>query len=921
MRYLVGIDLGTTNNALAFIDLDKPHLAIQLFAIPQLSTLGKVDTLPTLPSFCYLSTQNEWPRGTLKLPWKDETSLFVGQFAKIQGARVPTKLVQSAKSWLSNIAANRRDKILPLEAADIQNRLSPVEASAQYLMHLRDAWNHSKAKGDTSCELEEQEIILTVPASFDEIARTLTIEAAHLAGLRHVTLLEEPQAAFYSWISQHETSWKNEFKSGDRILICDVGGGTTDFSLIEMQEKEGELTFQRMAVGDHLLLGGDNMDAALAHYIEQKLLKEYPALDSNQWLQLTAEAREAKEHLLKQTAKEKNAAHSIVIQGQGSSIIKGSMSVTVNTQEVEDLILNGFFGQFSLQEAVKLNKSRGIRSMGLPYEDEPSITKHLAYFLNQANCTLSENAGIDYLLFNGGTMKPTIFQEALLANLNGWFPQRTASLLPSFSLDLAVARGAVYYGKVRRGLGVAIKGGLPRTYYLEIEVQQDFGEKIHQALTLLPRGTEEGYIYQSKQSFLLRANTPVVFHLLTSNVRLHDKEGDIVTVDENEFHKLPPIETVLRYGKKQLNEESNPAIPVALSITLTPIGTIEIWLNSQNTDHRWNLEFQLRSVTGQDNSLLSIEKKQRDQTFSVGFLEESKKKLEEFLQGSIKPTRIVEILEHELHMARQEWSPSILRGLYETLIKFSQLRTTHSELEARWWNLVGFCMRPGFGYPLDDFRIKELWKIILGELKGSKNLEIQIQKWICFRRIAGGLNKGQQMQIMGELISELYDKKSGKISVKRKSDLYIYSERIRALAALERLELPIKIRVAQALVDKILRGEENEVDFWALGRLAARHLFYGSAAQVIPKDYCAKWIEKLLDLPTMNNEQALFMLGQMARKTEQRELNIPETLVQRIIQKFPNEELQNHLLSLQKLSNTESEKVFGEALPTGLILS
>ena len=199
MRYLVGIDLGTTNNALAFIDLDKPHLAIQLFAIPQLSTLGKVDTLPTLPSFCYLSTQNEWPKGTLKLPWKEEISLVVGQFAKIQGARVPTKLVQSAKSWLSNIAANRRDKILPLEAADIQNRLSPVEASAQYLMHLRDAWNHSKAKGDTSCELEEQEIILTVPASFDEIARTLTIEAAHLAGLRHVTLLEEPQAAFYSF--------------------------------------------------------------------------------------------------------------------------------------------------------------------------------------------------------------------------------------------------------------------------------------------------------------------------------------------------------------------------------------------------------------------------------------------------------------------------------------------------------------------------------------------------------------------------------------------------------------------------------------------------------------------------------------------------------------------------------------------------
>jgi len=845
----------------------------------------------------------------------------VGLFAKMQGARVPTKLVQSAKSWLCNVAANRRDKILPIEAADIHQRLSPVEASAKFLIHLRDAWNHSMSKGDSALELEEQEIILTVPASFDEIARALTVEAARLAGLRHVTLLEEPQAAFYSWISQHEEFWKKQFKRGDRILVCDIGGGTSDFSLIEIQEKEGESTFQRMAVGDHLLLGGDNIDAALAHYIEQKLRqKGYPALDSTQWLQLVAEARQAKEILLNSSTKEKNTTHTIVMQGQGSSIIKGSMTVMIDSQEVEKLILNGFFGKYSLQEALRLNKSRGFRTMGLPYEDEPSITKHLANFLKMAHCA-DVNGGVDYLLFNGGTMKPIIFQEAILDSLNAWFPGRLTELLPSLNLDLAVARGAAYYGQVRRGLGVAIKGGLPRTYYLEIEVDGLTDRPKHQALTLLARGTEEGHIFRCSRTFMLRPNTPVAFHLLTSNVRLNDVEGSLIDINEEEVHKLPPIETVLRYGKKQTSIDFNQTVPVNLGIQLTPIGTVELWLDSLNTDHRWNLEFQLRSVSGQDNSLLALEKKQRDETFEVGFLKEAKKLLEDLFQGLVKPSRMMEMLENRLNIPRLDWPPSVIRGLFETLMKFSDKRNASQELEARWWNLAGFFLRPGFGYSLDDFRMKELWKIILGELKSTKALDIQIQRWICFRRISGGLNKGQQMQIAGEMVNELYDKKTGKIGVKRSSDLYLYSERIRTLAALERLDLSLKIRIGQALVDRIMREEANEVDFWALGRIAARHLFYGSAAQVIPKDICSKWVEKLLESPFLQSDQALFMLGQMARKTAHRELNLPEALTQKLVEKFPHEELKARVLEMRDFSEKEKEQVFGEALPTGLILA
>lgn len=915
MRYLVGIDLGTTNSAMYFMDTEKVQNSLQLFPIMQLTALGKTDALPALPSFCYLSAQGEWPKGSLKLSWKAENSLFVGKLAKVQGARVPTRLVQSAKSWLCNVAANRRDKILPIEAADISQRLSPVEASANYLIHMRDAWNASMAKGDASAELEEQEVMLTVPASFDEVARTLTVEAARLAGFRHVTLLEEPQAAFYSWIAQHEQEWQDYFKAGDRILVCDVGGGTTDFSLIEMHEKDGQLSFQRMAVGDHLLLGGDNMDAALAHDIENKMRsKGYPPLDSTQWLQLLAEAREAKEELLGSGSAD---SYSVVIQGTGSSVVKGSLALTIEKKDVENLILNGFFGVYSLSEALQLRKSRGFRTMGLPYEDEPSITKHLAHFLQQAQC-LGEQGGVDYILFNGGTMKPAPFQAALLDSLKSWFPNKDPQVLSSVNLDLAVARGAAYYGKVRRGMGVAIRGGLPRTYYLEVEVKNAAGQAQMQALTLLPRGSEEGCMLQSPQTFSLRANTPVVFHLLTSHVRLHDQAGDLIAIDENEMQRLPPIQTILRFGRKQAANEADQIIPVKMGIKLTAVGTVELWLESQRTEHRWNLEFQLRSAAGQDNSMIATEKKQKDETYAAGYLEQAKLSIEALFNGSIKPSQIMEKLESQLNLPRHEWPPSVLRGLWDQLLKCATLRKQSAEHEMRWWNLAGFLLRPGYGYPLDDFRIKELWKIILGDLKAIKNPDCQIQLWICFRRIAGGLNKGQQMQIAGEMMADLIDKKTSRIEPKRKSESYAYSEKLRASAALERVEIPLKVRLGEALVNKIVQGQAEPFEFWSLGRIGARHLFYGSAAQVVPKDMCAKWVEKLLKGIVVENEQGLFLLSQLARKTDHRELNLPDSLLEALIAKYPS--LKAYLFEERNLSAKEKEQVFGESLPAGLVL-
>lgn len=922
MRYIIGIDLGTTNCALAFIDMEQPALSVQLFAIPQLTAAGRVDALLTLPSFCYLIDAGEWSSGALKLPWKEETSTFVGQFAKIQGARVPTRLIQSAKSWLCNVAANRRDKILPVEAADLSQRLSPVEASAKYLMHLRDAWNATMAKGNPDFELEEQEVILTVPASFDEVARTLTVDAARQAGFLHVTLVEEPQSAFYSWISQHEQEWETQFKGGESILVCDVGGGTTDFSLIEIQEQGGKLSFQRMAVGDHLLLGGDNIDSALAHHLEQKLQQEgHPPLESNQWQQLQSEARVAKEMLLGPGV-QPDQAYSVVLQGTGSSVVKGSLAVTLTRKEIEPLLLNGFFGQYALPEALQLRVSRGFRTMGLPYEDDPSITKHLAHFLQQSRY-LDRGRGIDYILFNGGTLKPEIFQEAIEQALTSWFPQTPLQRLASVSLDLAVARGAAYYGKVRRGFGVAIGGGIPRTYYLKIDVKEASGQIKSQALTLLPRGSQEGKIFQPHQTFSLRPNLPVAFHLLTSHVRLEDKEGDLVEIDPIEMQLLPPIQTVLRFGRKQTTEVGA-TLPVRLGIRLTAIGTVELWLESQTSEHQWTLEFQLRSATGQDPHLVQSKQAVRDETFEKGYLEEAKHSLEALFQKgtSLKPGQVMERLEAQIGISRREWGPTVLRELWASLLKVASQRKMSAEHEARWWNLAGFFLRPGFGFSLDDFRMKELWKIVLADLKTPKTSEYLIQMCICFRRVAGGLNKGQQMQLSSELMTTVFDKKTGKMEIKRKGDLYLYSEKIRALAAFERLDLPLKIRLGDALANRLLHDSPAPYDYWALGRIGARHLLYGSVGQVVPKETCTKWIEQVLrHQPSAENQESmLFLLRQLARKTDHRELNLSDPIIQKILTAYPQAHLEQWIAEEHQLTPTEQEQIFGDQLPVGLVL-
>lgn len=926
MRYVIGIDLGTTNSCVAYADILDPKAPVRGFKIPQLAAEGSHDHLPTLPSFCYLAPAHEWPKGSLDLPWSSQAGFFVGSFARFQGTKAPTRLVQSAKSWLCHSAANRRDKILPLEAADESTRISPVEASARYLRHIRDAWNYAMAKGDAEAEFEVQEIILTVPASFDEVARTLTVEAARAAGFEKVTLLEEPQAAFYSWISQHEADWESLIPPGSQILVCDVGGGTTDFSLIEVASERGKASFQRMAVGNHLLLGGDNMDAAVAHYLETKLKEQGHMLSSNQRLQLFHEAREAKEALLPTGKNASVPDHfRVLLQGTGSSVVQGTSAVNLSRTDLQELLYSGFFGQYDWSEALRLKKASGFRTMGLPYESDPSIIRHLAHFLNASATEDNLPKKPDFVLFNGGAMKPHFFQQAVIDNLNKWFPEKSVSVLPSFNHDLAVARGAAYYGKARRGIGVRIGGGMARGYYLVLDAKNSFGEVLKKALTLLPRGSEEGAIFEPADTFWLMPNTPVSFQLCTSHTRLHDTSGDLIAIDPQEMQMLPAIRTVLRFGRRQAGEALQEKIPVRLRIELTPIGTLQISLKSSKTEHTWELEFQVRTASGQDDSLAALSAREADQTFSSNVTRDAEKIVNEVFgnpRSTLKPESLVEKLEVALNMGRKDWPPSVLRGLADALVKAAPHRKASAEHTVRWWNLVGFALRPGFGYPLDDFRIKELWKVILSDFKGPAIRDVQIQFWICLRRIAGGLSKGQQTQLAGDLATLLT--KSGKIEFKSKSEIYPYSEKVRALAALELVDVPFKTRFGQALVARIAGGEGIPAEYWSLGRLGARHLLYGSLVNAIPRETCELWIERLLSASLPSDEKLAFLLGQIAGKTEHAEINISTKYLNKILEKFagsPHAEQMHELLNRQtRLSLIEKEQAFGDCLPAGLLL-
>lgn len=611
MAYSIGIDLGTTHTALAYVDLDLAEgeeAPPSVFAIPQLVAQGSVDARPLLPSFLYLPHASE---GAQPLPWDPNRSWVVGEYARARGADAPMRVIGSAKSWLCHPGVDRRAAILPPNppGAAVEQELtkeSPVDASRRYLEHLREAWDARFAKDDPDAAFAKQQIVLTVPASFDAAARDLTAEAARRAGIEHLTLLEEPQAALYSWIEQSHGDWRKQVKVGDVILVIDVGGGTTDFSAIAVQEQEGALALHRIAVGDHILLGGDNMDLALAYALRRKLEEQGKQLDPWQQQSLVHAARVAKETLL---SRDDVDTAPVVIAGRGSKLLGGSIRTELTRQEMLQLLVDGFFPRVEASARPQSRARVGLQALGLAYAQDPAVTRHLAAFLARQAAATAGMSGFaaqgartllhpTAVIFNGGVMKGTALRARVLETLNAWLVAEggaPARVLEGTDLDLSVARGAAYYGYAKQGRGVRIRGGTARAYYVGVEGAVPAVPGMEPPITAIcvaPFGIEEGSTAgQAPQELGLVVGEPVRFRFFGSSVRRDDRVGSTLERwSPGELEELSPIEATLPAEGRRAGD----VVPVHLQSSVTEVGTLLLEAVPEAGSERWRLELNVR---------------------------------------------------------------------------------------------------------------------------------------------------------------------------------------------------------------------------------------------------------------------------------------------------------------------------------------
>ncbi len=915
----MGIDLGTTHTVVAYADTAasaKP--AIQLFAIDQLIAPGEVAIRSLLPSLRYHPAQGEVSEATIRLPWKTHDpgqvpNVVLGELARELGTKVPGRLVASAKSWLSHGAVDRTAPILPWGGPEDVPKVSPLDASASYLRHVRDDWNWHYPQ----YPLEQQDVVITVPASFDEAARSLTVEAAQLAGFLRVRLLEEPLAACYDWLFRHRESLATLFQDIRLLLICDVGGGTTDLTLIQTTPTEGGLKLSRIGVGDHLMLGGDNMDLALAHHIERRLGGE--RLSAAGLSQLIQQCRLAKERLLAPDAPEHTT---VTVLGTGAKLIGGARSAELSRGEVRTLVEDGFLPTVERNERLQRRRA-GIVEFGLFYAADPAITRHVAAFLayhaQASREALGDRAPAegevpvpDAVLLNGGVFQSAALARRLLGLLDSW---RGAPLrqLDNADPNLAVARGAVAYGMAWRGQGVRIGGGSARSYFLVVEDEH----KQRQGVCLLPRGMEEGQeVRLTERIFRLRLGEPVRFHLVSSTGDTFYRPGEVVGLDEEALTVLPPIATVLSAGEK------TGEIPVQLVAMQTEVGTLEVRCEAVDDRTRhWQLAFQLR---GMETTAVAATSHPR--------FAEAAEWLERFYGSRSKVVEPKEVKTLRAHLERvlgkrDDWDSALLRQLFDVLWQGVRRRRRSADHERVWLSLAGYCLRPGFGYPLDDWRVQQLWSVYPQEVQYGNETQIWSEWWTLWRRVAGGLEEAAQLRILDDIAAELKPA-SGKMQPKSKgvkgTRKASYDDMVRLVASLERLPAKRKIEVGRWLLSRLSGKEESPQTWWAMGRLGARAPLYGSAHNVVPRTLATEWLQQLLKLDWKKVQPAAFAATLLARCSGDRERDVVEdlriTVVQRLRTAKAPDSWVRMVEEVVELEEVDERRVFGEALPPGLKL-
>lgn len=903
-EYLVGIDLGTTHTVVAYAKKNAADAAIHLLPIVQLIAPGEVAERNLLPSVRYHPAEGELNAADVVFSAQDGAVL--GEAARYLGAKSQGRLVTSAKSWLSHPDVDASAAILPWGSAAEVSKISPLDASSSYLCHVMTVWDQRFPEA----RLRDQEVVITVPASFDESARFLTLQAAQLAGIKKLRLLEEPQAVCYDWLRRHPEDLKTQLADKKLILVCDVGGGTSDFTLIKIDHSQAEPKLERIAVGDHLLLGGDNIDLSLAHLLESRLQTEAKKLSTAEFAQLIEQCRIAKENLLRTDAPEQV---SVTLLGGGSRLIGGSRSAVLSREEVLKIALDGFLPLSTVEQMPNKRRS-GMVEFGLSYASDPAISHHIAGFLQQHRQAtaqlMQDDLGVpDTLLLNGGVFRSELIKSRLQNLLSAWRGQTAVGVLDNPHPELAVAFGAVAYAQTLHSKRARISGGAPRSYFLRVEKT---GSEAKHGICLLTQGCEEGReVILDQRQFALRVGAPVQFHLLSHSGDHNFQPGQMVELNEEQFHSLPPLALALEGEYKQ-------EVMVRLSATYTELGTLQMrCLALDDNKLRWDLEFQVRGRKSVqvDTALPPELAKALDAIQSV-FGAKSK----QVDAGAVKSLRAD--LEKILGTARLEWDSPLLRALFASLLEGAKYRRRSEAHERLWLSLTGFCLRPGFGYPLDDWRVEQIWVFYSEGLQFVNDKQNWAEWWTLWRRVAGGLSADAQQRIFADIAKFINPASARQAGVAKQLLTRSYEDVVRLAAVLEQLPQHDKAQLGEWLLKRLQKSGEPEQTAWALGRVGARILFHGQAQNVLAADQVAVWLEQLLAMDWKKQPQLAFAATMLARRCNDRARDLDDGLRAKVLEKLKQSKSPASWLQMvaefQVLDAQQERQIFGEALPPGL---
>ena len=930
-RFAIGIDLGTTNCALAYVDLRHGDGLPQILSVPQLESLDRVTQAPLLPSCFYYATEAEASHGWTEPLGSNghsvEMGFVVGTLARERMAELPGRVIHSAKSWLAHAGVDREAQILPFASDEIAQalRLSPAEASAAYLDYLKQAWDAAFAQDDPDNAFVRQAVVITVPASFDEGAQALTRKAAELAGYpRNVRLLEEPQAAFYAWLAGHslQDSLPALAAAPQTVLVCDVGGGTSDFSLFRIAEASSgpdKSEIERIATSDHLLLGGDNIDLALAHALEQQFMAgQESRLTRHQWQHLLPQARALKERALAEAANTDDVVLQVALPGAGGGLFAGAMSASLTAPQVLGIVLAGFYPEVPAEARPRL-RAGGLREMGLPYAADSAITRHLAAFVGGRK--------IDAVLFVGGSLQPDRVRTRLLGLIGAWQGVAPTELHLA-DMNLAVAQGAARYAAIRADIRAdeqtqtRIKSGYPRSVHLELQTEGGAPKLV----CVLPQGTPEGSrLALESPVFDLLVNQPVRFSAWTSREHKDSVAGSLADLDYGSFHALPPLfaSIVVDQLAPALRKGAAQHIKVHVEVTLSELGVLHLALVSAGLSQHWELEFNLRQTVSTNKPEPGHEAGEGADTSAVAeasAIELAQERIALFfgkkqaldVQSNVKT--LPKDLEKILGAGREDWSLPTLRALWPALQQGLTRRSRSLAHENMWLNLAGFALRPGYGSDLDPWRMAQLWECHELGLAHPKEKSALSAWWIMWRRTAGGLPQEQQ-EILFDAAHPLFMQTPAE-SV----------ENLRLMGCLERVQLERREDLADRLVYLIGKGraEKQPHVFWTLSRLLSRIPLYASADAVLPASLVEAAFMQMenLDWRTHALQPLIGAFSSACRRTEMRMLDIDDEVRSRVLVKLRQSGAKAEQIRVVheycEVTKADRNALFGEELPSGL---